>query len=147
MPEIGHLIKIRATEDKVYQALTTAEGIQNWWTRDAVLDSRVGESGEFGFYDRRMLIKVKVTELIPTRRVVWGDVSSTGGAFDGTTISFDLTSDSGVVSLLFSHSGFKPAGNNIASATMRWGFYLLSLKRYLETGRGTPNPDDTELIR
>lgn len=147
MPEIAHLIKIRAAEDKAYQALSTAEGIQNWWTRDAALDSGVGGSGEFGFYDRRMLIKVKVTELVPTSRVAWGNVSSTGGSFDGTTISFDLTSDRGVVSLLFCHRGFKASGNNIASATTRWGFYLLSLKRYLETGKGTPNPDDTELIR
>jgi uncharacterized protein YndB with AHSA1/START domain len=147
MPEIQHLIKIRAAEDKAYQALSNAEGIQNWWTRDATLNSQVGGAGEFGFYDHRMVITVKVTELVPTSRVAWGNVSSTGGAFDGTTISFDLTSDRDVVSLLFSHRGFKASGNNIASATTRWGFYLLSLKRYLETGKGTPNPDDAELIR
>jgi hypothetical protein len=33
-----------------------------------------------------------------------------------------------------------------ASATTRWGFYLLSLKRYLQTGKGTPNPDDSEAL-
>jgi hypothetical protein len=49
--------------------------------------------------------------------------------------------------VLFAHRDFKASGENIASATTRWGFYLLSLKRYLETGKGTPNPEDTELIR
>jgi uncharacterized protein YndB with AHSA1/START domain len=147
MPEIMHLIKIRATQDKVYQALSTIEGIRNWWTRDAALDPRVGGSGEFGFYDHRMVIKVKVAELTPPGHVVWDSVSSTGGGFDGTTISFDLKSEEGITSLLFAHRGFKAGGKNIASATTRWGFYLLSLKRYLETGKGTPNPEDTELIR
>jgi uncharacterized protein YndB with AHSA1/START domain len=147
MPEIMHLIKIRAAQDKIYQAVSTAEGIRNWWTRDAALDAKVGGSGEFGFYGHRMVIKVKVAESIPPGHLVWDAVSSTGGAFDGTTISFDLKSEEGVTSLLFAHRGFKPDGNNIASATTRWGFYLLSLKRYLEGGKGTPNPEDTELIR
>jgi uncharacterized protein YndB with AHSA1/START domain len=147
MPEIMHLIKIRAAQDKVYQAVSTAEGIRNWWTRDTALDSKVGGAGEFGFYGQRMVIKVKVAELTPPSHVVWDAVSSTGGSFDGTTIGFDLKSEEGITSLLFVHRGFKASGNNIASATTRWGFYLLSLKRYLETGKGTPNPEDTELIR
>lgn len=147
MPEILHLIKIRAAEDKVYRAVTTPEGIRNWWTHDAVLDPKVGGTGEFGFYDHRMVIKIKVAELNPPARVTWDVVSSTGGAFDGTTVSFDLKSEEGITSLSFAHRGFKAGVNNIASATTRWGFYLLSLKRYLETGKGTPNPEDTELIR
>jgi len=43
MPDIMHLIKIRVSPERVYEALTTAEGIRNWWTRDAVLDSKIGE--------------------------------------------------------------------------------------------------------
>jgi Activator of Hsp90 ATPase homolog 1-like protein len=147
MSEIMHLIKMRAVQDAVYQAVATAEGIRNWWTRDAALDPRVGGAGEFGFYDRRMVIKVKVAELNPLERVAWNGVSSTGGHFDGTTISFDLRSEEGITSLLFAHRGFKAGENNIASATTRWGFYLLSLKRHLEGGKGTPNPEDIELIR
>jgi uncharacterized protein YndB with AHSA1/START domain len=147
VPEIMHLIKIRAAQDKVYQAVSTAEGIRDWWTRDAALDPKVGGNGEFGFYGQRMVIKVKIAELTPPRHVAWDSVSSTGGGFDGTTISFDLKSEDGVTSVLFAHRGFKAAGEQVASATTRWGFYLLSLKRYLETGKGSPNPEDTELIR
>jgi|SRR5579862_6113570 len=147
MPEILHLIKIRAAQDKVYQAVSTAEGIRNWWTRDASLESKVDGAGEFGFYGHRMVIKLKVAELTPPGRLVWDDISSTGGSFDGTTISFDLKSAEGITTLLFAHRGFTTGGDNVASATTRWGFYLLSLKRYLETGKGSPNPEDTELIR
>jgi uncharacterized protein YndB with AHSA1/START domain len=147
MPEIMHLIQIRAAQDKVYQAVATAEGIRNWWTRDAALDPKVGGAGEFGFYGHRFIINVRVAELTPPAHVAWEDISSTGGGFDGTTISFDLKSDQGITSLLFAHRGFKTGGDNIASATTRWGFYLLSLKRYLESGKGSPNPEDTELIR
>src|SRR5262249_57160927 len=37
MPEIMHLIKVRAAQDKVYQALATALAIRNCWTRAADL--------------------------------------------------------------------------------------------------------------
>jgi len=30
MPDLGHLIKIRATPERVYQAITTADSIRNW---------------------------------------------------------------------------------------------------------------------
>jgi uncharacterized protein YndB with AHSA1/START domain len=147
MPEIVHLIKIHAPQEKVFHAVSTVEGIRNWWTRDAALDSRVDGAGEFGFYGHRMVIKVRVAEVTPSKHVMWDSVSSTGGSFDGTTISIDLKSEGGITSVLFAQRGFKTSGENVASATTRWGFYLLSLKRYLETGRGTPNPEDTELIR
>lgn len=38
MPDILHLIRIHASRERVYDAVTTAEGIRSWWTRDADLD-------------------------------------------------------------------------------------------------------------
>lgn len=147
MPEILHLIKIRAPRDAVYRALSTEEGIRNWWTRDAVLAPDVGGGGAFGFYERGMVIKLKIADRRPPSRMAWDVVSSTGGAFDGTAITFDVKSDEEIASVLFAHRGFKDVPGNIASATTRWGFYLLSLKHYLETGKGSPNPEDIDLIR
>jgi hypothetical protein len=54
------------------------------------------------------------------------------------------TADRDDTTPLFAHRGFPRADGGFASATTRWGFYLLSLKRYLQTGKGTPNPDDSE---
>jgi uncharacterized protein YndB with AHSA1/START domain len=145
MPDIAHLIKIRATPERVYQAIATADGIRNWWTRDVSLDDEVGSMGEFGFYGHRFAIKVRVAELVPSAHISWSNVSSTRGSFDGTTIVFDLKPDGNDTTLLFAHRGFKNADDEYASATTRWGYYLLSLKRYLETGKGSPNPHDTDL--
>jgi uncharacterized protein YndB with AHSA1/START domain len=46
-----HLINIQAPAERVYPALKTAESIRNWWSRDADLDSKVGGTGEFRFYN------------------------------------------------------------------------------------------------
>jgi uncharacterized protein YndB with AHSA1/START domain len=142
MPDIMHRIKITAPPEQVYQALTTADGIRNWWTRDAELDQQIGGIGEFRFYERRFVARVKVDELTPPTRVGW---TVTNAAWDGKTIQFDLEADGSDSWLSLAHRGFSNADQGYARATTRWGYYLLSLRRYLQTGKGTPNPDDTDL--
>jgi uncharacterized protein YndB with AHSA1/START domain len=145
MPDIMHLIKIATSPERAYQAVATAEGIRNWWTRDAALDPQIGGEAEFGFYGHQFVIKARVDALQPAAHVGWNNISSTHGGFDGSSVTFDLKADGSDTVLSFAHRGFKQANDNYAGATTRWGFYLLSLKRYLETGKGAPNPEDTDL--
>jgi uncharacterized protein YndB with AHSA1/START domain len=141
MQDIMHLIKIHASAERVYEAITTADGIRHWWTRDAAIEPSVGAPGEFGFYGKRFVAKVTVEELNPVTHVRW---KVTNSAWPGHDIHFDLKPDGNDTTLLFAHRGFPRADATLASATTRWGFYLLSLKRYLQSGNGTPNPDDVE---
>ena len=66
-------------------------------------------------------------------------------AWQGSDIAFNLRADGNDTTLLFAHRGFPRTDEGFASATTRWGFYLISLKHYLEAGKGTPNPDDIDL--
>jgi len=92
--------------------------------------------GDFGFYGHRFAIKVSVAELVPSAHVGWNNVSSTRGSFEGTTIAFDLKSDENDTTLLFAHRAFKNADDEYASATTRWGYYLLSSRKgYAESRR------------
>ena len=144
MQDIMHLIKIHASAARVFEAITTADGIRQWWTRDAAIEPKVGAAGEFGFYWKRFIAKVTVEELDPVTRVRWKVANS---AWQGSDIEFNLKADGNDTTVLFAHRGFPLADEGFASATTRWGFYLLSLKRHLEGGKGTPNPEDIELIR
>jgi uncharacterized protein YndB with AHSA1/START domain len=144
MHDIMHLIKIHASSERVYQAITTADGIRQWWTRDAAIEAKAGAAGEFGFYGRRFVAKVTIEELEPTTRVRWKVANS---AWDGKDIEFNLKAAGNDTSLSFAHRGFPRADKGYAGATTRWGFYLLSLKRYLETGKGTPNPERWRGVR
>jgi uncharacterized protein YndB with AHSA1/START domain len=141
MPDIMHLMKINAQPKRVYEAIATADGIRNWWTRDAVLDAKTGGAGEFGFYGHRFVINLNVKELKPPSRLSWNLMS---GGFEDTTITFDLRGEGETTTLSFVHAGFDRADDRYAGATSRWGYYLVSLKKYLETGSGNPNPDDID---
>ena len=103
---------------------------------------QVDAGGEFGFNGRGFVAKITVEELNPTTRVRWKVANA---AWDGRDIEFDFKADGNDATVLFAHRGFPRADEGYASATTRWGFYLLSLKRYLETGKGTPNPEDEAL--
>lgn len=142
MSDIMHTLKIRSSPEQAYEAIATAEGIRNWWTRDAALDPKVGGAGEFGFYGRRFVAKVQIDELEPQVRMTWRVSNS---AWPGDAIEFHLSPEGEHTRLTFAHRGFPQADKSYASATTRWGYYLLSLKQHLETGKGTPNPDDADL--
>lgn len=143
VPDIMHLIRIHAPAERVYGAITTAEGIRQWWTRDAAIEAHVGGVGEFGFNGRRFVAQVVIEELEPTTRVRWRVSNS---AWPGNDIEVNLTADNRDTILLFAHRGFPRADQGFASATTRWGCYLFSLKQYLQSGTGTPNPDDGEAL-
>ncbi len=141
MPDIMHLIKIHAPAERVFTAITTEDGIRQWWTRDATIEPKIGAAGEFGFYGKRFVAKVTVEELSPAAGVRW---KVTNAAWQGDDIEFKLKFEGTDTILLFAHRGYPRTNEAFASATTRWGFYLFSLKRYLQTGKGTPNPDDGE---
>jgi uncharacterized protein YndB with AHSA1/START domain len=143
MPDIMHLIKIKASRERVYQALTTPEDIRNWWTRDADLDSTIGGEGEFRFssYGGTQVTKVRVVELASPLRVAWKTTASFRLEWVDTTITFDLRQDSTGTAILFTHRGFQHADDIYALCTTGWGYYLVSLQQYLETGQGAPSPD------
>ena len=142
MPDITHGVTIRASPEQVYEALTTAEGIRSWWTRHTVIDPRVGGMGEFAFFKRAVVTRVKIDELVPPKRVAWTTISSDApGGWNGTKITFDLRAQGVDTVVAFAHRGFTQADDGFAKVTGGWWYYLLSLKQYLETGKGKPHPD------
>jgi uncharacterized protein YndB with AHSA1/START domain len=143
MPDIMHIIQIDATPERVFQALTTADGIHGWWTRDAVIDAKVGGIGEFGFFDRLFVSKVRIEEFEPPTRVTWKPIANTPGLWDDTLITFDIRPDTNTGGTLVSlvHRGYKQPDEIYGRFTTGWGYYLISLRQYLETGQGGPAPD------
>ncbi len=142
MPDIMHLIRISVPPEHVYAALTTAEGIRNWWTRDADISEAVGGEGEFRFgaYGGGEVTKVKIAELRASKRVVWKVVSSFRPEWEETSIEFDLCAEQGATAVRFAHRGFNEADDTYALCTTGWGYYLVSLQQYLQAGHGAPSP-------
>jgi uncharacterized protein YndB with AHSA1/START domain len=125
-----------------YEAIATPEGISQWWTRDGVRgEAREGSQLRFFFGQPEPAAVMKVTRLDPAGQVCW---SCVGGEDEwvGTTLAFDLARGSGETVVLFTHAGWRSPSEFMAHCSARWAYFLLSLKGYLETGKGTPFPED-----
>lgn len=159
MPHIHHELLIAATPEKVYHALTTAEGLSAWWTPGATAVPGQGSIARFPFgegYYKEM----EVVALEPATRVQWHCIA---GAHEwiGTDINFrlmavdkrsiqlshpeingqaeQLASDNATL-LIFHHDNWKEYTPMFAECSYTWALFLRSLKLYCETGVGTPWP-------
>jgi uncharacterized protein YndB with AHSA1/START domain len=141
MVDILHRVGITATPDKVYDALTTAEGLAAWWTTDTSGDGdgtlrfRFGDVGGFD---------MKVVELQPNTRVAW-EVVEGPDEWVGTTVSFDLTQDDEWTIVLFAHAGWREPVEFMNHCSTKWAIFLMSLKSLVETGTGSPHPHDVQI--
>lgn len=142
MNDILHLLKINAPHSAVYTAIATPEGIRNWFSRDADMDPRVGGSGEIRFANGQRVIRMEIAALKPDERVVWNVLSAAMPNWSDTTVEFELTVEGGGTMLHFAQRGFAGTDDFFAMSATAWAGFLISLKLYLETGNGTPHPDD-----
>lgn len=142
MVDILHLFQIHAPREAIYQAIATTDGIRDWFSRDADLDPRVGGSGEIRFAGRTRIIRIDTEKLEPPARIVWKVLSAAMPTWANTSVEFKLNADDTGTMLHFSQRGFQQADDFFAMSTTAWASFLFSLKQYLETGKGTPHPDD-----
>ncbi len=136
MADIKHILSISAPADKVYEALTTREGIAGWWTPDAELEPQVNSIARFNF-GREFQNKMRITGLQPGKCVHWRCLEG-HDEWIGTSFRFDLEAQEGNTLLRFGHTNWREETDFFASCNYNWGWYLTSLKNYCETGTGQP---------
>jgi hypothetical protein len=143
MVDILHKVGIKSSSvHEVYKALITLEGLSAWWTSDTqgegdaggVLLFRFGSGG----FDMRVL------ELDPDRRVLWRVVDGPQ-EWIGTKIDWELRQEGDWTIILFRHQGWKEPVEFMHHCSTKWGVFLLSLKSLLETGKGSPWPNEIKL--
>jgi uncharacterized protein YndB with AHSA1/START domain len=145
--DILHRVGIKSSLDDVYNALTTREGLAAWWTNNTQGESNVGGVLQFRFGAGGVEIggfDMKVLELHPAKRVLWQVV---GGPEEwiGTKVSWELKQEGDYSILLFKHQDWKEPVEFMHHCSTKWAIYLMSLKSLVETGKGTPNPNDTHI--
>ena len=136
MPSIKHYLLIKALPEKVYTAITTTEGLKGWWTSEAKAEEFVGGIAEF-IFGEQYHNKMKITNLLNSTKVEWKCLEG-DKEWIGTTFLFDLEEKDGSTILRFSHNNWKEETDFFASCNYHWGYYMSSLAKYCEPGKGTP---------
>jgi uncharacterized protein YndB with AHSA1/START domain len=142
MADIRHRVCISAPLADVYEAVATPQGISNWWTRDGVRgEPREGSKLEFYFGRPEPDAVMEITRLSPAGHVSWNCIAG-ADEWVGTKLDFDLAESGDETVVMFRHADWRSPSEFMAHCSARWAYFLLSLKSLMETGTGTPVPED-----
>jgi uncharacterized protein YndB with AHSA1/START domain len=137
MSNILFELTIDAPPSEVYKAVTQVNGIKGWWTTDTSIKPEVGSTAEFRFGEQGWL-GFEIVELNPSKRVVWKSTHAAAPDWSGTSVTFDLEPQNGGTKLLFGHRDFATEQGSFAGVSWQWAYFMMSLKAYVESGKGTP---------
>ncbi|MCF6405231.1 SRPBCC domain-containing protein [Chitinophaga filiformis] len=141
MVAIEHLLQIRASRTKVYEALTTQEGLGAVWTTKLTVKAEPGFVNEFN-WGEDYITKMQILELRPEEKVLW-ECTDSDPEWVGTFICFKiLPGQDGVTTLILKHYNWQEVTDYYRSCNYYWAMFLHSLKKYLEEGKGTPYSED-----
>lgn len=136
MPDILQDFPISVAPSRVYEAVSTASGLNKWWTRAATGVPRVGEVYELDFgpgYEWQGV----VTKAEPGRafelEMVKSDVD-----WDGTRVGFELAQVTSCTQVRFHHRGWPASNEHYRVSCHCWALYLRLLRRNLEVGEFVP---------
>jgi uncharacterized protein YndB with AHSA1/START domain len=135
--DILHRVGIDASAAKVFDALTTVDGLSGWWTPTK---GKANQGGEIDF----KFCKMDVVAAEPGKLVHWKCV---GGPPEwlGTEVIFRLENKREQTFVLFSHAGWREPVEFMHHCSTKWGTFLLSLRDYVERGEGRPAPKDLKI--
>lgn len=143
---IERVVHIEASPEVVYEVLTRAEHLREWWPDDAVIDATPGAVGELVFGDRNdpgvQIPQITVVEAVPPQRFSFRWIQPEGeGARPGNSllVTFELTSSGTGTTLRMTETGFRENGWEVAVLEQHyrehcqgWDYYLPRLPDYVE---------------
>jgi hypothetical protein len=138
MPDILHRVGVNAKPDRTFAALATIAGLRGWWQSEASGNPTTGGLINFGFCDMQVL------SAEPGKRVHW---RCTRGPQEwlGTEVIFRLDWKEEQTFILFEHANWREPVEFMHHCSTKWATFLLSLRDWVEHGRGTPEPHDVKI--
>jgi len=117
---------------QVFRAVSTAGGLDAWWTIRSSGQASQGAEYELWFgpeYDWRAI----VSRCKPDEKF---ELKMTRAAEDwmGTRVGFHLTEREGITQVRFWHAGWPEANEHYRVSSFCWAMYLRLLRRYVESG-------------
>lgn len=136
-------IQISAKPESVYKAIT--KDIDKWWTESSNQALQTGDKLIVRF-EKTTCWVMAVAEAIQNRSLVWNVAEANHDLegitkkdeWKGTTIKWNIVEYETGSKVTFTHQGLVPELECFDICQAGWGYFLGSLKDYLETGNGYP---------
>lgn len=129
---------IRATAEKVFEAITKPEISSRYWGHENISDWKPGSKWEHVRANDERTVEIigKVIEVSPPKRLVisWANSSQTSDPASHSRVTFEIQNYDNMVRLTVTHDDLE-AGSGMANGISKgWPMALSSMKSFLETG-------------
>jgi uncharacterized protein YndB with AHSA1/START domain len=137
MATISHQVSIGAPVADVYEALSVPDRIGTWWDEQVAVQTDRGLVLEHHPGPEHGVVRLRVVESIPDRRVEWECISthprrSPASAWTGTHFVFELAGGA-TTTLDFRQVGYDDRSEFFRSNEAAWRDVLENLKRVVES--------------
>lgn len=130
--QLEHAIKIQATPEQIYQALTTIDGLAAWHYGQISGEVAVGKEMYLNA-DRDLRFGWKTTEMELNRHIQQICVQGPGNSI-GKQLEFVITADDPQTTKVFlTHGPWEVGDDHLPYCNTHWGGVLYRLKVYVES--------------
>ena len=139
MADIFHHFLIKASRSKVFQAISTADGLDVWYTKRSSGKPVEGAEYKLWFgpeHDWRAVVSRCVADVEFELQMTSADKD-----WEGTRVGFHLEGKDGVTQVRFHHLDWPDANEHYRISCYCWAMYLRLLKRNVEHGEFVPYED------
>ena len=134
----SHRILINAPKGEVFNAITTEEGLQGWYTPTTEGGAGHGEQIKLHFKSKEGPFHWKIQVTKPGSDVRWECLEGPGNAA-GTTAKFHLVEKGlGSTFVDLDHDGQDESDDKLRVCNTMWGVLMFHLKNFTETKRSEP---------
>lgn len=133
------------------EAINAITNIRGWWSEDVAGDTTT-PGAEFIYHYRDIhYCKAKLTELIPSQKVVWTVLDNyfkfteDKSEWINTQLVFEISKVDNQTAVTFTHAGLVPQYECYEICREAWTNYITeSLFQLISTGKGKPNPKEED---
>lgn len=141
-------ITVNKSPLETFNAISNFRG---WWSEEIEGNTDKVNDTFFYHYKDIHLCKMKLIEAVPGKKLVYQVMDNEfnfvkdKSEWVGTKLIFDITTNENTTVVHFTHDGLVPEYECYQVCNDAWSGYINnSLKNFIETGKGSPNPKDKD---
>ena len=141
--DITHHLKINATPETIYKAVSTEQGMKGWWSKDCTVGESEGENSILKFDKQGTIVKMdfRTESLDLNKKVVWTCIGNGNPMWIDTKIVTEITATDEGCDVVFAHTAFDEKYKGQEGFEMikqGWEHFVNSLTSFCENGTGQP---------
>lgn len=132
-------VKIKASRERVFEAVSEATHLENWWPLRCSGSPRLRAEYNF-FFSEVYDWKAIVSEVNPNHSIHY-KMTKSDEDWQHTLFGFELSEDEGTTLVKFAHHRWPKRNHHFRFSAYCWALLLKGLKSYVEKGEVIPFPE------